>query len=290
MRLLVLGATGMAGHMISLALQEGGHDVTGFSRGAFPYCNHIRGDARDESFLVSILRDGGYDVVVNCIGVLNQECDREPSRAVYLNTYLPHLVADVLRRTRTKLIHLSTDCVFSGKHGAYREDSFPDGEALYSRSKALGEVTDERNLTLRTSIIGPDMDEKGVGLLNWFMKQHGTVNGYTRAIWTGVTTLTLAKAIECVAFEDLSGMYHLVNDESISKFELLSILNAHLKDRPSAILPNDVVQYDKSLVNTRRDLSFNVPGYEQMVIEMKGWITNHRKLYPHYFGRFGQMI
>ncbi|MHB8126272.1 MAG: SDR family oxidoreductase [Desulfitobacteriaceae bacterium] len=282
-RFLVLGATGMAGHTISLYMQEQGHDVTAFSTNAFPFCNNINGDAMDKQFITSMLRYGDYDVVINCIGVLNQACDRKPSRAVYLNSYLPHMIADTLRGTKTKLIQMSTDCVFSGESGTYSESSFRDGETFYDRTKALGEVEDDKNLTFRNSIIGPDMKENGIGLFNWFMKQSGTINGYTKAIWTGVTTLTLAKAMERAADENLTGLYNLVNNESISKFDLLGLFNKHMRDGELSIQQSEVVNLNKSLVNNRQDFSFEVPNYEQMVIEMKDWIYSHKELYSHYY-------
>lgn len=282
-KFLVLGATGMAGHTISLYLHEQGHDVTAFSTSPFPYCKNINGDATDKSFVTSMLQEGKYDVVINCIGVLNQACDREPSKAVYLNSYLPHLVADTLKNTNTKLIHMSTDCVFSGKLGSYSESSFRDGETFYDRTKALGEVEDSKNLSFRNSIIGPDMKENGIGLFNWFMKQKGTINGYTKAIWTGVTTLTLAKAMEKAAIDDLTGIYNLVNNENINKFDLLGLFNKHMRDGKLTLLPSDTVNLNKSLVNNRTDFSLEVTSYEQMVIEMREWIYNHKELYPHYF-------
>lgn len=283
MRFLILGATGMAGHTISIYLKEQGHDVTAFSSKPFPYCKNINGNALDKEFMISMLKHEEYDVVINCIGVLNTDCDKEPSKAVYLNSYLPHLIADVFKNTKTKLIHMSTDCVFSGKSGSYSEHSFCDGETFYDRTKALGEVKDNKNLTFRNSIIGPDMKEKGIGLFNWFMKQNGTINGYSKAIWTGVTTLTLAKAMERASLESLTGIYNLVNNESISKFNLLGLFNNHMRERKIHILPSDSVTLNKSLVNNRKDFSFEVPSYEQMVIEMKEWIHNHKEFYPHYF-------
>ncbi|MFL0268896.1 SDR family oxidoreductase [Candidatus Clostridium radicumherbarum] len=283
MKFLILGATGMAGHTISIYLHEQGHDVTTFSRDPFLYCNNITGDAMDKAFITSMLKKVDYDVVINCIGVLNQECDRAPSKAVYLNSYLPHLIADLLNETKSKLIHMSTDCVFSGKDGTYNEDSFPDGDSLYDRTKALGEIKDNKNLTFRNSIVGPDMKENGIGLFNWFMKQNGNINGYSKAIWTGVTTLSLAKAMERAALENLKGIYNLVNNENISKFDLLGLFNQHLRDGNIIISPSDAVNLNKSLVNNRKGFSFKVPSYEQMVIEMKEWIYNHKELYPHYF-------
>lgn len=283
MKFLVLGATGMAGHTISLFLSEKGHEVTTFSRTAFPYCKNINGDIMDDFLLNSILVKENYDVVINCIGILNEACELVPSRAVYLNSYLPHFIADKLKNTNTKLIHMSTDCVFSGKSGPYSEDSARDGETFYDRTKALGEVNDNKNLTFRNSIIGPDMKRNGIGLFDWFMKQQGTINGFTGAIWTGVTTLTLAKAMEKAAIEDLTGLYHLVNNQSISKFDLLNQFNANFKADELTILPSDSVNADKTLINNRQDFSFKVPSYENMIIEMKQWIWTHKNLYPHYF-------
>lgn len=283
MKFLILGATGMAGHTISIYLQEKGHDVTTVSKNPFPYCKNINGDALDKNFIVSILQDGNYDIVINCIGVLNKDCDKEPSKAIYLNSYLPHLISDTLRETKTKFIHMSTDCVFSGKNGSYTENSFPDGETFYDRTKALGEVKNNKDLTFRNSIIGPDMKENGIGLFNWFMKQNGTINGYTKAIWTGVTTLTLAKAMEKASQEDLKGLYNLVNNEEINKFDLLKLFNKHMKNDSITINPSEEINLNKSLINNRKDFSFIVPSYEEMIIEMKEWIYNHKELYQHYF-------
>lgn len=282
MKFLVLGSTGMAGHTVSLYLHERGHDVTTFSTSNHGNYNNIIGDAMDRDLIVSILKNGCYDVVVNCIGLLNKECDRVPSKAIYLNSYLPHLIADTLSEMSTRLFHLSTDCVFSGKLGPYHENSFRDGEKIYDKSKALGEVEDNKNITFRTSIIGPDMKQEGIGLFNWFMRQDTFINGYTKAKWTGVTTITLAKAIEAAATSSITGIYNLVNNESISKFELLRLLNKYMRNDTIEILPSEEVNLNKSLINNRTDFSFQVPSYEQMIIEMSAWILNHRQLYPHY--------
>jgi dTDP-4-dehydrorhamnose reductase len=282
-KILVLGSTGMAGHIITLYFKEQGHDVTAFSTTEFKYCNNIIGDATDAAFFTKILLEGQYDAVINCIGLLNQTAEMHKSSAVYLNSYLPNQIVEVLEGTRTKFIHMSTDCVFSGKTGSYHEHSLRDGETFYDRSKALGEIDDDKNITFRNSIVGPDMIEGGIGLFNWFMKQKGTINGYTSAIWTGVTTLTLAKAMERAITENITGIYNLVNNEVISKYELLGLFIKHFKDNEIEILPVDYVKLNKSLVNTRNDFSFVVPSYEQMVIEMREWVYGHKELYPHYF-------
>ena len=282
MRILVLGATGMAGHTIAIYLNEIGHEVIALSRNEFKYCKNIIGDVTDLSFLSKVIMEGNFDAIVNAIGILNKNAEEDRSLAVLLNSYLPHFLSDLTSQTKVKIIHLSTDCVFSGSKGGYIEASFCDGTTFYDRSKALGELDDHENLTFRNSIIGPDYNRDGIGLFNWFMKQDKKVNGFTKAIWTGVTTLTLAKAINQALRENLTGIYHLVNNEIICKYDLLVLFNKYMRNNSIEIVSNNELSIDKSLINTRRDFSFVVPSYEQMIIEMKEWIENHKEIYPHY--------
>jgi dTDP-4-dehydrorhamnose reductase len=282
MKILVLGSVGMAGHLITMYFKEQGHDVTAFSITPFKFCKNIVGDAFDTDFFKQMLVSEEYDAVINCVGLLNQVADNNPDKAVYLNSYLPHLVANTLKDRKTKLIHMSTDCVFAGNTGPYYEDSLRDGLSFYDRTKALGEVVDDKNLTFRNSIIGPDMNVNGIGLFNWFMKQSGTINGYTGAMWTGVTTLTLAKAMERAIDENLTGLYNLVNNTSISKYDLLCLFNKYFRNNSLIIYKSDTLSLDKSLRRKRNDFSFIVPSYEQMIIEMKEWVDTHKELYPLY--------
>lgn len=283
MKVLVLGASGMAGHIISLYFQEQGHDVTGFTRRPISFCKNLIGDAMNPADIKSAILSDDFDVVINAIGVLNQNAEDHKSMAVMLNGYLPHFIADTLRNSKTKLIHMSTDCVFAGNTGPYYEDSFPDGKIFYDRSKSIGEVNDDKNLTFRNSIVGPDCNEKGIGLFNWFMKQEGPINGFTGAIWTGVTTLTLAKAMEQALKENLTGLYNLVNNESINKFDLCGLFNKYFRNGGVRINPSDTLQLDKSLRHRRTDFSFVVPSYEQQIKEMADWVNSHKEFYPHYF-------
>lgn len=274
----------MAGHLISLYFIERGYDVTVFSKTPALFCKKsVVGDALNPEEFKKILIAEEYDVVINCIGLLNQYAESNPSVAVYLNSYLPHLIVEVLKTRKTKLIQMSTDCVFAGNTGPYFEDSTRDGKTFYDRTKALGEVEDKKNLTFRNSIIGPDMNESGIGLFNWFMKQGGTLNGFTGAIWTGVTTLTLAKAMEQAIGENLTGLYNLVNNSSISKYDLLLLFNKMFRNNKLIIEKSDLLILDKTLKNRRHDFSFEVPSYEQMIEEMKEWIYDHKQLYPSYY-------
>jgi dTDP-4-dehydrorhamnose reductase len=280
---LILGATGMAGHTICLYLSEKGHDITTISRKPFPYCKNIQADITNFELLKSTINNGFYDVVINCIGILNSDAENNKSYAVLLNSFLPHFLSEITEEMNTKVIQMSTDCVFSGLTGNYFETSLKDGETFYDRSKALGEIENSKDLTFRNSIIGPDISANGIGLFNWFMKQKGELQGYTKAIWSGVTTLTLAKAMESAVYENISGIYHLGNNKVISKYELLTLFNNYFKNGDLKITVSEDVVVDKSLINTRNDFNFKVPSYEQMINEMKEWVLNHRDFYSHYF-------
>ena len=282
MKILVLGAFGMAGHTVALYFKEQGYEVHAFARRPFPYCMWIQGDAFDLENLKTIVTTGRYDVVINCIGLLNQFAESAPEKAIYINSYLPHLIVSWLKDTSTRFIQMSTDCVFAGNTSPYDEESFPDGKSYYDRTKALGEVNDDKNLTFRNSIIGPDINENGIGLFHWFMQQNGSINGFTKAIWTGVTTLTLAKAMECAIRTDLSGLYNLVNNDSINKYDLLCLFNQYFRNNELTIKQSDKLVLDKTLLCKRTDFDFVVPSYEQMIIEMKEWVNNHKEIYPLY--------
>ena len=282
MKFLVLGCNGMAGHIISLYLKEKGHDVLGFDRRKSNLVNSVGGDAHDVDFLKNLITDGKFDTIINCIGVLNQFAEQDKALATYLNAYLPHLLVSVTEGSDTQVIQMSTDCVFSGKRGQYSEYDFPDGETFYDRSKALGELNDGKNLTLRNSIVGPDINENGIGLLNWFMKQKGEINGFTGAMWTGQTTLQLAKTMELAAKEKIHGLFNMVPDHSISKYDLLKLFNKHIRSNEVKISPVVGINADKSLKRTNFDFDYIIPDYEVMVIELAEWIKTHKELYPHY--------
>ncbi|MDC2010545.1 SDR family oxidoreductase [Bacteroides thetaiotaomicron] len=284
MKVLVLGCNGMAGHLISLYFKERGHEVVGFARQKSTLLDNTKiGDASDMNLIKKVVYEGNYDAVINCIGLLNQFAENNKAMAVLLNSYLPHYLVEITKDTATRIVHMSTDCVFAGNGGPYYEDTLPNGVTFYDRSKAMGEINNDKDLTFRNSIIGPDIKASGIGLFNWFMKQEGSICGYTGAIWTGVTTYTLAKAMEQALKENLAGLYNLVNNVSINKFDLCSLFNKYFRNEKVKISPNDKLQLDKSLRRKRTDFSFEVPSYEQQVAEMVEWVNRHKELYPHYF-------
>ena len=286
MKFFICGCNGMAGHTISLYLQEQGHEVYGFDLQESKLIKSFAGNAFDTETIARVIKEGKYDTVINCIGVLNQFAENNHALAAFLNSYFPHFLAKTTEETDTQVIHMTTDCVFSGKKGSYTEHDLRDGETFYDRSKALGELDDEKNLSLRNSIVGADINPKGIGLLNWFMNnttgENPVVNGYTKAMWTGQCTYQLAKTMEAAAKERAHGLINAVPDTDISKYELLKLFNKYLRGGRVQINSVEGVNADKSLKRTNWDFNYHIPDYEQMVAEMAEWIYKHKELYPHY--------
>ncbi|TDQ24094.1 SDR family oxidoreductase [Tenacibaculum caenipelagi] len=282
-KVLVIGCNGMAGHVVKLHLEETQkYDVWGIARNIVPEEKLINLDISDVVNLEKVFKQHEFDVVVNCVGLLNKTAEDNPELAVWFNGYFPHLLAKFGNVYNFKLIHISTDCVFSGKEGNYKEDDFKNGIGFYAQSKAIGEVINLKDLTFRTSIIGPELKEKGIGLFHWFMNQKKDISGFTEAYWSGVTTIELAKAIGKVLNQDLTGIYHLTNNKKIDKYKLLQEFNTLFKNKSINIIPNSDYKVDKSLINTRSDFDYSVPSYTEMIAEMKNWMEKYNKLYKHY--------
>jgi dTDP-4-dehydrorhamnose reductase len=284
-QILVLGSAGMAGHLIEAYLGEAGHHVIGADIRLNPFAQTptLKIDFRQQNDLVDLLGDRPWDFVINAVGVLNRCVDSNPYDGIFLNSVLPHLIAKTILQKKTSLIHLSTDCVFSGRSGKYTERDFRDGDTFYDRSKALGEIVNSKDLTLRQSIIGPDMHPSGIGLFNWFMQAPESLDGYTNAIWNGVTTLQLAKGIGTIVSSlPMSGLYHYVTPDPISKHDLLRLFALEFRRnvmiRPTALADT----LDKSLINTSPQPALTIPGYSTQLKEMRAWIDEHPKWYPHY--------
>ena len=283
---IVLGALGMAGHIMTEYLNStGDYKVLAVARETGPesLAIDVSGvfDVLDFDKLEAFIKESNADIVINCIGVLVSASNSDISRAILINSYLPHLLVNLAGQYDFKLIHISTDCVFSGKEGAYSEASFRDGDDNYARTKALGEIACDNHLTIRTSIIGPELKSTGTGLMDWFFKQSGEVSGYSKAYWSGVTTLELAKATHHLIQQNLVGLLQLCPQDKISKFELLEIFNK-IWNRKCVIKVNDSYSVDKSLISTREDFSYSVPDYQNMLEELNEWTSTHLNYYPHY--------
>ena len=266
----------MLGHVVRRYFQSKGHTVKGTSR-AGSEDNYAFDAMENIEALSGFIDDFKPEVIINCIGVLNKVAEENKPLAVMINSYLPHYADKLCQEKDVKFVHISTDCVFNGKTGGYTEESFRDATDFYGRSKALGEINNDSNITLRTSIVGPDMNENGIGLFQWFMNQQGTTGGFDKVTWTGVTTLELAKAIEKAIEHDLTGLRHVVNNETIDKYSLISLFKTHFNKEIEIERKSDYVS-NKSLVRTT-DFDFEVPSYDKMVSEMSEWVNDHSELY-----------
>jgi len=241
----------------------------------------IVSDVTNKTTFEKVVTELKPDFIVNCIGILIHGSSNVEN-AIYLNAYLPHQLKKISKNIGAKLIHISTDCVFSGNKGGYIESDVKDGKGVYSQTKILGEIEDGANLTLRTSIIGPELKDNGEGLFHWFMSQQGDITGFTRAIWSGVTTLELVKAIKWSIESDITGLYHVTNNSSINKYELLKLFQKYVK-KDIDIKPVDGKNIDKSFTDTRLLMNYQIPSYDQMVMEMVKLIINNKNLYAQYY-------
>lgn len=283
-KILILGSGGMLGHMVY-------HYLKGLNKytiidASFPNKLNDQSKLLDVTNAVDLknfIELEKPDVVVNCIGILIKGSQTDPSNAIYLNSYFPHQLAKILRQTKGRLIHVSTDCVFTGSKGSYTETDFKDARDTYGLSKALGEVENDTDVTLRTSIVGPELKEKGEGLFHWFMQQTGTIKGYTKTFWGGVTTLELAKVVDQVIEQNTTGLIHITNREPISKYDLILLFKKEFNKNDIEIEPIEGKDSDKSLTSVRNDLKYQVSSYEKMVGDMKIFMENNKSLYQNQY-------
>lgn len=275
----------MAGHLISLTLRQHPDlfDVADLARSKNALGPDHLLDLSNTAALQQLIEAEKPDLIINAAGILNQSAEETPDEAILINSYLPHFLERITSGTNCRIIHISTDCVFSGEKGGYAEQDIKDGKGYYAQTKALGELNNKKDLTIRTSIIGPELNVNGIGLFNWFARAKGAIQGYTNAYWSGVTTTELANAIMYLIKENTTGLYHLVNNEKISKDFLLRLFLKYFPEGGvTEINASGQYKVDKSLVNTRTDIRYKVPGYEDMIRDMKEWMTVNSGLYPQY--------
>lgn len=262
-------------HEVRATLRQGADAYRSF--GLFDEGNASYGvDVRDQAGLERVIAGFRPEAIVNCVGIVKQRDEASASiPSIEINALLPHRLVLLARAASCRLVHMSTDCVFSGRKGGYLESDVPDAEDLYGRSKLLGEVGQPGCITLRTSIIGTELSRK-TGLLEWFLSQRGgRISGYRRAIFTGFSTQEMARIIEnlLVRHPQASGLYHVAS-EPISKYDLLRQLNEAL-NLGTTIDPQDAFFCDRSLVSTRFLTEFNYrpPQWGEMIAELAADIS-----------------
>jgi len=277
-KVLILGSTGMLGHQVTnyfLSIDK--YVVFNASFKNKLNEDSIILDVLDDAALHNVIHKVKPDIIINCIGILIRRSS-DIGNAIYINAYLPHRLKKIVEETNCRIIHISTDCVFSGKSGNYIEESLRDGQGVYAQTKILGEIIDDYNTTIRTSIIGPELKINGEGLFHWYANQTKNINGYTKEVWSGVTTIELAKIIHCVIQENIVGLYHASNNQSISKNDLLLLFNKYT-NKKIKITPVDGKNSNKSLIDTRKLISHNIPSYDDMVFDMLELIQKQNNLY-----------
>lgn len=287
-KLLILGAAGMAGHVAYIYLKETGkYEIATVCHSGKIEAESYELDVYDSRRLTQIIEQEKPNVVINCIGILIRGSKSNPSNAIYINAYFPHKLSEITHFLfpNSKVIHISTDCVFSGNEGGYKDSDIKNALDTYGMTKNLGELINDKDLTLRTSIIGPELKKNGEGLMHWIFsrKAAGEINGYHKSIWGGITTLELAKVIDSCIESDLTGLYQISNNSSISKYELVSLI---VKEFCLPIKVNAVegVICNKSIVNTeRQDFSFSVSSYDKMIEDIHEFMDVHKELYKQYY-------
>ena len=282
-KIIVLGSTGLIGHEIYFSLsRDESWDVFNISRSHKLTDESLQIDILDFERFETAVREIQPDIIINCIGVLISESAKDFDLAKKVNQEFPHKLRFLCDQISAKLIHMSTDCVFSGKKlTPYIETDEKDGLDNYAITKAAGEIISEDHLTIRTSVIGPELNQDGEQLFNWFMNEQGEVNGYADAIWSGVTSLELGRVVAHLIREDIKGLYHVTNGIPITKNELLHLFKEVTnKDIDIGYLSG--ININKHFIDTRKLINHSIPSYEKMVKEMVQKIKEGHKRYNHY--------
>lgn len=287
-KVMIIGATGMAGHMLYYNLKQ----CKKYHLIPVCYRNPISEDSliidvRDTEKLIKEIKLNKPSFVINCVGILVKGSQHNQENAIYINAYYPHLLSKIIQEhsPKTQLIHISTDCVFSGKKGLYKVDDEKDALDVYGMSKNLGEINNTNDLTIRTSIIGPELKKNGEGLFHWLMSNRDKkfINGYTKSIWGGITTLELAKQILQVLENKETGIIQLTNGMPISKYDLLMLI-AEQFNLSVKIIPVDGVVTDKSFLPSVLQSRSTIPSYRIMIQEMYDFMKEHKSIYNQYLG------
>jgi dTDP-4-dehydrorhamnose reductase len=288
MKILVIGATGMLGYSLFSNLSDYSElDVYGSVRsikGKECFFNDrldklITGvDVSDLLTIEAVIDRVNPSIVINCIGLIKQHSiSKQHCDAISINSLLPHELAEICGRAGAKLIHFSTDCVFSGEQGNYLEGDVPDAQDLYGKSKCLGEVSYAPHLTIRTSIIGHELSSN-VSLIDWFLSQSGNTKGFSKAIFSGLPTCVIAKIIaeNIIPNSDVTGLYQLSVDP-IDKYSLLKLV-ASVYGKKIEIDASTAIVIDRSLNSQRlRDkINFQVPAWDSLIADMN---SDYKKRY-----------
>jgi dTDP-4-dehydrorhamnose reductase len=297
MKVLILGGSGMLGHKLWQTLRGRFDTRVTFRRPPALYARlglfdpsrsigHV--SAQDFDSVVGALASARPDVVVNCVGIVKQDAAaKDPYQSINVNALFPHRLAHACAASGARLIHVSTDCVFTGRRGNYKESDASDAEDLYGRTKWLGEVEGEHCLTIRTSMIGREL-QGAHGLIEWFLSQRGkSVRGFKRAVFSGFTTEVLAGIIADIIADrrELSGVWH-VAAEPVNKFDLLTLVRQAF-GLDIEIEPDETFVCDRSLDGSRfgQTTGFSPPSWPEMIERLAHDSTPYEEIRKNYADR-----
>ncbi|MDX8393787.1 MAG: SDR family oxidoreductase [Mariprofundales bacterium] len=287
MKILIFGGDGMLGHQLLKSWQHKHQVFVTLRRPLAAYAHYglfntsnsiVDVDVNDLISVERAIQSIKADAVINAVGIIKQrDAAHNAISSISINSLFPHQLHLLCQQYGSRLVHLSTDCVFSGRQGLYSENDNEDARDLYGRSKLLGEVTGQGAITLRTSIIGLELARKQ-SLIEWFLAQTGTIKGFNRAIYSGFTTLEMARIIERVLIkhQNLHGLYHVAS-KPISKYDLLNKLSNRLEDLDINIESNDDFVCDRSLDGTSfcNKTAYITPSWNVMLDELAAQIRKH---------------
>ena len=286
MKILVIGCNSVLGQVVSLYCIQQGHRVNGLDNKHlydFGFHNFYQFEIVKEEFMsiFAVASAGRYDAIINCAALLIKDSESNPELARIVNSDFPHFLERMFKDSKTIIVHRSTDCIFSGKKGNYTLNDEPDGHSVYAKTKACGELNNPKDITIRTSLIGPDRNIAAPDLFGWFNNLRGVVRGFANSIWTGITTIEYAKEALYLIEKKAHGVFQCVPDKSISKYELLLLFEKFFpKNR--TIIKIDNERNDKSLKQEIGNYGLYVPSYEEQIKEMKDWIDKQYKKYGIY--------
>lgn len=280
MRCLILGGDGMLGHQLLTSWRQQ-HEVCVTVRGPLPTYSQYGLFNPDNSFanvdvcnaerVLEVMGEFRPDAVINCVGIIKQRSMAKQSiPSIQINSIVPHRLSLICAAAGARFVHLSTDCIFNGRRGNYLQTDHADAEDLYGLTKYLGEVRENSAITIRSSIIGMELSRKH-SLVEWFLAQRGTIKGFTKAIYTGVTTIEMARIIEHILTKEseLRGVWQVAS-EPINKYELLCSLAAQLGRRDITIEPDHTFHCDRSLDGSEftNRTGYRVPSWKRMLEEL----------------------
>lgn len=282
MKVLVIGSGGMLGHVTTLYLSELGYEITDVSHTRKCRKETVLIDVLDKITFSDFLEQNQFDVVINCAAILPKASIENKAAAIMLNSYFPHFLEQFYKNQKVKVIQVSTGGVFSGTAAPYTESAPHDTCIFYGKTKSLGEIEGENNLTIRSDFVGPDMSKKGIGLFNWIMNSQGKVNGYSRAFFNGVFSIEFAQFVDFAIKNNVTGVYNLYSANSISKSDFLRLTCEKFGKKDVFICDNDNVVINTSLNTERIDIVYKQKSFEEQMDEVYEWVMSHKQLYPHY--------